>query len=183
MNSKVSKFDILDHLWDMHENLVKSMQEKNYENSILHRFLKDISRTTWAIITARSKFPDVPEYLIECAIECFQYEQKYLFHKPNRETMSWMFGEHASLYDVFGCKIHHLTITTHDDERFIDGQTIFCPKCNEKILNKEINFDDYSDITSSKELWEFILGQEKFYKQYYRKLAVEEFFNNLLRRK
>jgi hypothetical protein len=84
--------------------------------------------------------------------DSFLFEATYCIVEPDRSTVKWINGEHALLYDQYLCEKHGILIMTRDDYlNYHDGQTVFCPKCNEDKLRKDKSFPfEYQEIEDRK---------------------------------
>lgn len=170
---KLSKWDILDYLWQEIYNDAKNNVE----------YPKDLKIKDWALSKTQPFINQVKSsYTIEGAIESFCFEINYCVVKPNRDTLKWSDGDHATLYDQYTCKDHKLVVTTHDDERFIPGGTVFCPECNKDILRENKTFPYEYRILSDSEFTDYMKYSEfvkKWNRKENRKYRIKRFFKNL----
>lgn len=118
---KSEVFEILDNMWDFINHL--NIQPE----------------TTWNDILNICSSDNTKDYIKKWSLEKFLFETKYVFQKPKRETMDYLWGDRISLYHAYGCKIHKFIGKSYDSyDRYIDGLTIFCPECNkEKFKDNE----------------------------------------------
>jgi hypothetical protein len=153
-------WDILDGMWDKFVGF-RSLEDK-----------KVLDTLTWSDFVNSCSPADTEDYIKEIALNHFHFEVKYLLGKPNRDTMKHLYGEHAFLYDVYGCKIHRFQCVTHDDYRYNNNSTIFCPECNRGIMLIEKQ-SAYENIVEGKYLnleeWKAIEKLSKWHKDYQRK--------------
>jgi hypothetical protein len=160
-NKKVNAWDILDKVWDKFESY--------YETDLSE--LKDAS---WQDFVNSCCPAETEEYIKVAALEHFLFEVKYLVHKPNRNTMKWLWGEHVMLYDVYGCSIHKFQCVTSDSyDKHIDGLTVFCPVCNaDKMINdrKDKYENDVKGVYLTDEEWNQALKISKWHKDYNRRV-------------
>lgn len=164
MKKKHNKYglswDILDAMWDKFISF-RTLEDK--------KFLETL---TWSDFTDSCSPADAEDYVKEIALNHFHFEVKYLVGKPNRDTMKYLYGEHAFLYDVYGCDIHRFECITHDDYRYNDARTIFCPECNkDKMLIEKQSA--YENLVEGKYLnpedWKSIKKLAKWHRDYQRK--------------
>lgn len=142
-------------------------------------------KTKWRDFMNACSPVDVEEYIKEMALEKFLFETKYLFSKPDRSTIKWLWGEHAMLYDIFGCSEHRFVCKTSDNyENYVDGLTVFCPECNDNWMTEEKKKDYISLVSGrfcTKEEWKSYIKTSKWYKQFNRKQNFKYKLNRLFR--
>lgn len=152
-------WDILDAMWDKFLTFRSKEDKEILEN------------LTWSDFVNSCSPADAKDYVKDAALRHFQFEVKYLYGKPNRDTIRHLYGEHAFLYDVYGCEIHRFECVTHDDERYNDSLTLFCPTCNKGIMFTK-DQDEYMSLIEGRYLtpenWEAVKRIAKFYKDYQR---------------
>jgi hypothetical protein len=149
-----NKFDILDSIWDEWELYVN--EEVQIPEELKNKTLKKLAEFVASLYEVKHSF------IRDFAVDSFIYEYKLLHHKPDRSTVEYLYGEHVSLFDKFYCRKHHVVITTHDDERFITGQTVFCPVCNKEKF-RDMKFEscfDWKQVDSEGE--KFLFRMKKF---------------------
>ena len=118
----IRTIELTDELWAYWE---KWLQEKELlqHDLTLGEWAKDVTEKTFGKDSMDS-------YQIIDGLNIFLYEKDIFLSKPDRSTMKWLHGEHAMLYDVYGCKLHETIVKTYDDERYDPYATVFCPACN-----------------------------------------------------
>lgn len=122
---KVHKLDIVDAMWD---NIDKMRTSTNVVVN------KDTTWKEYILLCCVAKGLDISnlaDWQLEHGAKSWLWEKEFLFRKPVR-TMKHFYGEHVMLYDVFGCKKHHVLVTTYDDSRIVWDATVLCPICNEE---------------------------------------------------
>jgi hypothetical protein len=158
MKKELSVWDLKDMLWAKFESFY-DMKDNQLD-----------PKATWEDLADMCLPKNVDKNSREIAILKMRFEVKYVFRSPNNKTMKWLYGEHAMLYDVFGCKEHRFICTTHDDERFSLEQTIFCPKCNEPLFHSEKMRDEYIKWIDGEYLdeakWNMVMKTSKWFKKY-----------------
>jgi hypothetical protein len=174
----MKKFDVLHYLWQEFEaELKKDAPSKMKVSDWVSEKLSHITAEDWAK---------------EFAKDSFYFELTYCFGEPDRTTVKWINGEHAFLYDQFLCEKHGILIITRDDYlNYRVGQTVFCPKCNEKILKPDKIFPlEYQEIEDKEMIKVFSnMGRKnrlhnRIDNLYYRtKLKLQRFFYSLKIRK
>ena len=171
-------FELVDRLWD----------------SILDKGHRPSPSDTWITFAQKQiqKNENADIYLIDRAIHIFKFEMKYLYKKPIRKTVKYMFGNHVMLFDTYGCYEHKLTMTTHDDERYNASLSVFCPYCNIKNLKTttyeftdmgKTSLEDYSKEIELKKhdekSWNIVLKHKAFNDKWNRKENFKYFLNNI----
>jgi len=154
--TKSETFEILDNIWD----------------SINHLNIQP--ETTWNDVVNVCSSEKTKDYIKKWSLQKFLFETKYVFQKPNRETMDYLWGEHAFLYHVFGCKTHKFVGKTYDDyDRYIEQLTVFCPECNKEIFKNEELETEYISLLDGKlcsnEEWEYFIKTAKIHRKFARK--------------
>jgi len=166
MKKEITAWDVLDALWDfIQTDKLSEVKGMNWANTIKHIM----------------KTENISDFSIEDGVKKFLYEKDYVFKKPNRLTMKWMWGSHAELYDIWGCEKHMFTLKTSDSyEEMIDGQTVFCPFCNKDIMPAE-NFNRYvkQGFIYNPEDWKRIKKTAKWHKDWDRKENFKYRINQL----
>lgn len=193
VKKEIDSWTVLDGLWDALYLILKSDK------------LEEVKHLSWKEFAEKyvSDLGDKP-YFLSIALDRFHFERRFVFAKPNRGTMEHFHGDHISLYDVFGCHKHKITMTTHNDERYIEGATIFCPLCNEGIFKSNESKESYENLLEfekcSDEKWNHELRWKKSHEEWtskenfkyyvrkysdvsYLKFLVWKFFNNFLGKK
>ena len=154
--TKSETFEILDNIWD----------------SINHLNIQP--ETTWNDVVNVCSSENTKDYIKKWSLEKFLFETKYVFRKPNRETMEYLWGDHVSLYHSYGCKIHKFIGKSYDSyDRYIDGLTIFCPECNKEKFQDDKSKEKYIDLLDGKfcsdEEWKEYIRYSKFNNKIIRK--------------
>ena len=165
---EVTSWDVLDALWEEWE-----MFWDNKKTAPKTGTMKD-----WTNSVIESCFPDgVDKFHKENGINKFLYEFQIVYRKPNRESVKWLHGEHAFLYNVFGCEEHKVLITTYDDHRVVWDATTFCPMCNKDIILDIDKFALDYDVVSD-EIWDGNMSLAKFSRKLDRKNNIRYYWKN-----
>ena len=151
--TKQTSWTILDKMWDNIHSVNPS--------------------TKWREFAELCSESNTEEWIKNNALEKFLFESRYLFSKPNRDTIKWLWGSHAELYDIFGCKEHRFVCRTSDScDEYIDGLTVFCPECNEAHMTAEKK-NKYIELVRGKfcsvEEWKSYEKRSKWEKSWNRK--------------
>ena len=152
------RLDVVDAMWD----------------NILEEYVTVTEDTTWSeyaqACAGASRLrirEDVPSWFSEDAAQTWLWELTFLYSKPVR-TMEHYYGDHAMLFDVFGCKEHKLIVKTFDDDRMVYHSTILCPICNEAVITPDKHYP-LQYLVPSALTWERILATKKLYRKDVRK--------------
>lgn len=175
-NKRITAWEVLDVLWEKFDAVIKEAAQKEDLNKY-----KNI---TWQELTNLFAPPEADAMAKEFGMEHFRYEAHFVFRTPVR-SMKWLYGEHALLYDVFGCKEHKFTMVTHDDQGMILGQTALCPYCNSENMIKgreEEYMKTVEGQTHSEEEWKQIMKISKWHKDYNRKEHIKYLFEQWTRK-
>lgn len=162
------------------QNKSAEIQDKMWEKwESFYGHSESIKGLTWEEFKNSFAAEGVKESELDSAFERFIFELKYLIRKPDYSSIKWLYGEHAMLYDVWGCEKHRFECVTHDDDRFMDIRSIFCPVCNEDKMTEE-NKNKYESLVGAKyhtpEMWAEIMKISKWHKDYNRKENIKYWF-------
>lgn len=153
---EINAWDVVDGLWDFVEKgNIEKVTGMNWQESVEYIF----------------KRRDISNFSITEGVHKFLFEKKYFFSKPDRSTMKWLWGDHVSLFDLWGCDKHMFTIKTSDSyDDMIEGQTVACPFCNEKIMSKK-GFVEYFNLGKQRswEEWKQLEKTAKWHRDWNRK--------------
>jgi len=179
---RVLRTDIVDVLWD-------SLEKHGTPDGVTVR--EDTSWGEYVILCCENEglslSEDNSKYLVEGAVRSWLWEKEFIWRKPVR-SMEWLFGEHVMLYDTFGCKEHHVIVTTYDDSRIVWNSTVLCPVCNKENFFSSNKAGEYRTgeyplewkIVSNDEEWSSILKYSQWSKKYLRrsnfKFQVKQLF-------
>jgi hypothetical protein len=164
MKKKIISWELKNKLWEKWESfyLIEDHNNSEYLKNLTFESLGD------------EVFPkDVEQWIKELALNRFKFELHFVMRKPI-ESLKWLYGEHAMLYDVFGCDKHKWTCVTHDDcDRYIEGLTVFCPECNKDIFMNEEKRKEYESLVEGEfftdDNWKKVMELSKWTKKWNRR--------------
>lgn len=126
-------------------------------------------------------FPDVDSLALSQGVGYFNFELLYFMKRPI-DSMKHLYGEHAMLFDVYGCEKHKFIATTHDDHRYNPYMGVYCPRCNLGKI-KSWKRDEYIDVIEGRfvtdEEMQAHLNMARSHKKYWAKINRREFFKNM----
>lgn len=150
MKKHLNSIDIVDLLWDYLYERAKAGEVLEDGESFSEFCEKGIGQ-----IEAESRTKNL-------GFSRFLFEATTLRKRPNRSSLTWGYGEHVSLYDVYVCKKHSLTIKTSDSYESIlpEHVTLFCPECNKELFLSKEKYESYSGLLRAriheKDAWKFV---------------------------
>lgn len=128
-----------------------------------------------------SVFPNVSSRVLSDGLAYFLFDLKYFKSRPV-DSMKHLYGEHALLYDVYGCEKHRFVATTHDDHRYNPYMGVYCPGCNLDTI-KLSEYEAYEGLVEgkllSKQEFDEVLNTSKRHKKYWAKVSRRELFKKL----
>ena len=164
------KLDIVDALWDeISDSAIETTLETTWEE-----YTRAVCEKAKLHIN-----PSSENWIYDDAVKTWLWETDFLYTKPVRD-MKYFYGEHALLYDVYGCEKHRVLVTTYDDYRIVWNSTVICPVCNaEKFRIVEPKpYPLRWEVVEDKEYWDVHLWRKNLHKKRTRESNIRHWKKN-----